>query len=69
MRYAVIYEKSDNGYAAYAPDLPGCIAAGDTLAEVTDLMHTAIEMHLEGMREAGEPVPRPTTWAELVEVA
>jgi predicted RNase H-like HicB family nuclease len=69
MRYAVIYEKSGNGYAAYVPDLPGCIAAGDTLAEVADLMHTAIEMHLEGMREDGEPIPAPSTWAELVEVS
>jgi predicted RNase H-like HicB family nuclease len=69
VQYAVIYEKSGNGYAAYVPDLPGCIAAGDTLEEVADLMHTAIEMHLEGMREDGEPIPAPSTWAELVEIS
>jgi len=68
MDYAVIYEKSDNGYSAYVPDLPGCVAAGETRAEVARLIRGAIEMHLDGMREGGDPVPPPTTWAEVVQV-
>ena len=66
MRYAVIYEKTDTGYSAYAPDLPGCIAAGATLAQTRDLMRQAVEMHLEAMREDGDPIPEPTTEAEYV---
>ena len=68
MDYAVIYEKSDTGYGAYVPDLPGCVAAGATRAEVARLIRGAIKMHLEGMREDGESVPPPTTWAEVVQV-
>lgn len=47
MRYAVVYEKTETGYSAYAPDLPGCIAAGSTLQETEDLMRGAIAMHLK----------------------
>jgi predicted RNase H-like HicB family nuclease len=61
MKYAVIYEKTDTGYSAYVPDLPGCVAAGDTVEETEYLMRGAIEMHLAGMREDGEPIPEPTT--------
>lgn len=68
MDYAVIYEKSDTGYAAHVPDLPGCIATGATRREVERLIRSAIQMHLEGMAEDGEPVPPPTTWAEVVSV-
>ena len=68
MDYAVIYEKSDTGYAAYVPDLPGCVAAGSTRREVEKLIRGAIEMHLEGMREDGDPIPPPTTWAEVIKV-
>ncbi|MEK6190723.1 MAG: type II toxin-antitoxin system HicB family antitoxin [Chloroflexota bacterium] len=68
MDYAVIYEKSDTGYAAYVPDLPGCVATGATRREVERLIRSAIHMHLEGMAEDGEPVPPPTTWAEVVSV-
>ncbi len=68
MDYAVIYEKSDTGYAAYVPDLPGCVATGATRREVERLIRSAIQMHLEGMAEDGEPVPPPTTWAEVVSV-
>jgi predicted RNase H-like HicB family nuclease len=66
MTYTVIFEKAGNGYSAYVPDLPGCIAAGSTRAEVEELIRGAIEMHLEGMREDGDPIPAPTTWAEVV---
>jgi predicted RNase H-like HicB family nuclease len=66
VRYAVLFEKTDTGYSAYVPDLPGCIAVGDTLQETVQLMREAIEFHLDGMREDGEPIPAPTTIAEYV---
>jgi predicted RNase H-like HicB family nuclease len=68
MRYAVIYEKTDTGYSAYVPDLPGCIAAGDTLDQTSQLMLEAIEFHLAGMREDGDAIPEPTTVAAMVPV-
>ncbi len=66
MRYVVIYEKTSTGYSAYAPDIPGCIAAGGTRAETELLMREAIEMHLHGLKEDGEPVPEPTTVADYI---
>jgi predicted RNase H-like HicB family nuclease len=68
MRYVAIYEKTGTGYSCYAPDLPGCIAAGNDLARTTALMERAIEMHLRGMREDGDPIPKPATVAEYLEV-
>lgn len=68
MRYAIIIEKGANGYSAYVPDLPGCIAAGDTVEEVRTLIAEAVQMHLEGMREDGDPVPEPTSLCEYVEL-
>jgi len=68
MRYLVIYEKTVTGYSAYAPDLPGCIATGSTFEETADSMRGAIELHLEGMREDGDPIPEPTTRADYVEL-
>lgn len=68
MRYAVVIEKSDTGYGAYAPDLPGCVAAGETLDETTRLVKEAIEFHLEGMREDGVETPEPTSVADYVDV-
>lgn len=68
MQYAVVIEKSGNGYSAYVPDLPGCVAAAKTRAETERLIREAIQFHLEGMREDGEPIPEPTTSVELVEV-
>ncbi len=65
-RYAVVIEKSGDGYGAYVPDLPGCVAVGDTPAEVESLIREAIEMHIEGLREDGLEVPRPTTMIEYV---
>ena len=58
MKYAVVIEKGENGYGAYVPDLPGCIAAADTKEEVKKLIHEAIEFHIEGLKEDGEPIPR-----------
>lgn len=69
MRYAVVIEKGGNSYGAYVPDLPGCIAAGNTEEEVKKLIHEAIEFHIEGLKESGEPVPKPTSSIEFIEVA
>lgn len=66
MKYLVIYEKTATGYSAYPPDLLGCGAAGKTLDETKRLIHEAIEMHVAGLREDGEPIPAPTTLADYV---
>ena len=69
MRYVVIYEKTGSGYSAYVPDLPGCIAAAKSLEETESLMRGAIELHLAGMREDGDPIPPPTTVANYISAA
>jgi predicted RNase H-like HicB family nuclease/predicted RNA binding protein YcfA (HicA-like mRNA interferase family) len=68
MQFAIVIEKSKNGFGAYVPDLPGCIAAGETIGETETLIKEAISFHLEGMREDGQPVPRASAIAEYVEV-
>ena len=68
MKYAVVVERSGTGFAAYVPDLPGCVATGATRVEVQRLIREAIQFHLEGLREHGDPVPEPTTGVDLVEV-
>jgi predicted RNase H-like HicB family nuclease len=67
MRYAIVIEKAENNYSAYVPDLPGCIATGDTVDEVEVQMADAIRLHIEGLKEDGLPIPAPTTIAEYVE--
>jgi len=67
MRYAVVIEKAGKNYSAYVPDLPGCIATGDTVAEVEMEIRDAIRFHIEGLREDGLPVPEPVSLAEYVE--
>lgn len=69
MRYAVVIEKGENSFGAYVPDLPGCIAAGESKDEVITLIHEAIEFHIEGLKENGEPVPKPSSSIEFIEVA
>lgn len=69
MKYAVVIERTPNNYAAYVPDLPGCISVGDTEAEVLANIREAIELHLDSMREDGDPIPAPTTVATMVEIA
>ncbi len=66
-RYAVAIEKGETSYGAYVPDLPGCVAVGETVDEVRELIREAIEFHIEGLRLAGEPVPEPTTELTYVE--
>ena len=67
--YAVIYEQGKEGWGAWVPDLPGCVAAGDTREEVEQLIREAIEAHIESLREHGEPVPDPSSSVGAVEVA
>jgi predicted RNase H-like HicB family nuclease len=69
MRYAVVIEQGETGFGAYAPDLPGCVAAGATRDEVVRLIQEAIEFHIEGLKDAGDPIPEPTSSIEFVEVA
>ena len=68
MKDIVVYERTDNGWSAYVPDLHGCVAAGDTREEVKGLVREAIGLHIEALREDGEPVPAPGAWTGLVEV-
>ena len=69
LRYAVVIEQGGTGFGAYVPDLPGCVAVGDTEAEVRVLIREAVQFHLEGMRKDGDPVPEPSAHVEYVEVA
>lgn len=59
MRYATVIEKATNNYSAYVPDLPGCVATGDTIEEVERLLKEAIEFHIEGLEIEGYPIPEP----------
>ncbi len=68
MRYLVVVEKGSSSYGAHMPDLPGCIAAGETKEEVLALIQEAIEFHLEGLKQEGQPIPTPASTSELVEV-
>ena len=68
LRYAVIIEKSDTGYGAFMPDLPGSVAVGKSIRETERLIKEAIEFHLDGMKEDGVQIPLPTSVAEYVEV-
>lgn len=67
-KYAVVFERAPNNWAAYVPDLPGCVTTGGTLEETRRLIVEAIQFHIEGMRLHGEIVPEPTTIAEAVEI-
>ncbi len=67
-KYAVVIEKGPNNYSAFVPDLPGCITTGCTVEEIEENIREAIELHLEGMREDGEPIPEPTTLTREVEI-
>ncbi|MGH7248532.1 MAG: type II toxin-antitoxin system HicB family antitoxin [Pseudomonadota bacterium] len=67
MRYAVVIEKADGNYSAYAPDLPGCVATGATVEEVAREIKDTIRFHPDGMRQDGIPVPQPSAVREYVE--
>lgn len=68
MRYMVVVEHGSSTWGAHVPDLPGCVAIGETRAEVMELIREAVVMHIEGLREAGLPVPKPSSEGEFVEV-
>lgn len=68
MRYAVVIEKAGVGYSGYVPDLPGCVAAGASVAKVRAALAEVIPFHLEGLLAGGEPVPLPESAVEWVEV-
>lgn len=69
MRYAIVIEKAASNYAAYVPDLPGCVATGATLQETETLIREAVEFHLEGLRADRLPIPPPSSQVEYVEVS
>src|SRR5665811_831548 len=68
-KYTAIYAKTNTGYSAHIPDLPGRIATGRTLELTKRRMREAVALHLQGMREDGEPIPQPTTQADEIEAA
>ncbi len=69
MRYAIVIEKAENNYAAYIPDLPGYVAAADTIEETKQLLREAVEIHIKGMKEDGLPIPEPTIQTDYLEIA
>jgi len=68
MRYLVVVEQGPTSFGAHVPDLPGCVAVGETRDEVLDLIREAIALHLEALREDGQPIPLPSSSGELVDV-
>jgi predicted RNase H-like HicB family nuclease len=68
MEYLVVVEKGKSGYGAYVPDLPGCVAAGESRREVLKLIREAIELHIEVIRESGQLIPEPNSKSEVVKV-
>ena len=69
MKYAVVIEAAGTNFSAYVPDLSGCIATDQTIAETENEIRSAIKFHLEGMKEDGQPIPQPSSAVEYVEVA
>jgi len=68
MRYLVVVEEGPTSFGAYVPDLPGCIAAGESREEVLQLIQEAIEFHLEGLKNEGHALPLPHSSGEFIEV-
>ena len=68
MRYTVILERGDTGWGAHVPDLPGCVAAGETREEALALIGEAIVFHIGGLKEQGLPVPDPRSEGDVIEV-
>lgn len=68
VKYAVIFEQAENNWAAYVPDLPGCMSTGSTLEQVKANIREAIQGHLDTLREFGQPIPSPSSTAEDIEV-
>ena len=68
MKYAIVIEKASDSFGAFVPDLPGCVAVGESEAEVRELIREAIELHLEALQEEGAPIPYPSSKVEYVDV-
>lgn len=68
MRYMVVIERGETSWGAHVPDLPGCVAVGETRAEVLQLIREAIGFHIDGLKEDGLPVPSPSSEGEFVDV-
>ena len=68
-RYLIVIEESTTGFSAYSPDLPGCVATGASDSEVKRAMREAIELHVIGLREEGQPVPEPQSSSDYVEIS
>lgn len=68
MQYLVVIEQGPSSFGAYVPDLPGCIAAGESREEVATLIQEAIELHIEDLKAQGQQVPGPHSSSELVSV-
>jgi len=68
MKYLVVVEESKNGFGAYVPDLPGCVAVAESRVEVVHLIQEAIEIHIDDLQKSGNAVPRPISQGELVDV-
>jgi predicted RNase H-like HicB family nuclease len=69
MKYLIIIEKTDTGYSAYSPDLPGCVSTGATHEEVESNMREAIKFHVEGLKIEGFPIPQPSSTSAYIEIA
>jgi len=69
MRYTIVVEKTERNYSACVPDLPGCVATGQTVEEMENGIRTAIEFHIEGLRDDGLAIPQPTSIVEYLEIA
>ena len=68
-KYAIVVERAERNYAAYVPDLPGCVATGVTVEEAEQLLREAIEIHIAGLRADGLPVPAPSSIVDYLEVS
>lgn len=69
MKYTIVIEEASNNFAAYVPDLPGCVATAGSKEELLGEIQRAIEFHLEGIRADGEPIPEPRATSDVVEIA
>jgi predicted RNase H-like HicB family nuclease len=68
MEYLVVIERGPSSFGAYVPDLPGCVAVGETRQEVEALIREAIEFHIEGLREEGQPLPEPSSTSQVISI-
>jgi predicted RNase H-like HicB family nuclease len=68
-RYAIVVERAESNYAGYVPDLPGCVAVGNSIEATERLLHEAIKVHIAGLREDGLPIPEPSSVVDYLEIS